>query len=340
MGMEAELDANYMYGQAFGNGIVNKFKYWDPMNGVDFTKDIGESIGEFEKAANVGASSGAAGYIPMPLVYDRDVVDITRKMTPLQAMIPKVTNQGLTANYFRLTARGAPTWGTEQGALTESDDTKSLASSNIKYCRIAGRVTGVGQVGGQHFLDTVRQEVLQKTQSMNEELEDVLINGDASTYPLEPNGLIKLLTANTTNMAGTEVSLSDVKNTVHECFVDKGRPNLIITDAYTAGKLEEQMLDFARYTNPMTSIAWGLQTLSINTVVGQLPIVVSQFMPETSNSRRILVVDTNQIEWRVLQDIMFERLAKTDDSEKFYLKFYGTLINKFPEGMGQIYGIA
>ena len=141
MGMEAELDANYMYGQAFGNGIVNKFKYWDPMNGVDFTKEVGESIESFEKAANVGASSGAAGYVPMPLVYDRDVVDITRKMTPLQAMIPKVTNQGLTANYFRLTARGAPSWGTEQGALVETDDTKALVSSAIKYCRISGRVS-------------------------------------------------------------------------------------------------------------------------------------------------------------------------------------------------------
>ena len=43
--------------------------------------------------------------------------------------------------------------------------------------------------------------------------------------------------------------------------------------------------------------------------------------------RKILIIDTDVIEARVLQDIVFERLAKTNDSDKFYLKVYETIIN-------------
>jgi hypothetical protein len=69
-------------------------------------------------------------------------------------------------------------------------------------------------------------------------------------------------------------------------------------------------------------VAWGLQALSINTVVGEIPMIVSQFMPTTTSNRRVLCINTNFIEQRVLQDITFQRLAKTDDSEKFLLKVY------------------
>ena len=99
-------------------------------------------------------------------------------------------------------------------------------------------------------------------------------------------------------------------------------------------------MDYVRYVNPMQSFAWGLEALSLSTVVGRLPIVVSQFMPTGANAKRILIVDTNMLEQRVLQDITYEKLAKTEDAEKFYLKSYRTLINRFPEGMAQLYGIA
>lgn len=319
------------YANSFGE-LEDKTVVWDPFNKVDMSLDIA-------KAVNVGAGSGTPGFAMTPLAYDRQVTDITRRFTPVLGMIPKVTNQGKSANYYRLTARGAANWGTEQGALTEEDDTTEELSENIKYCRVVGKVTGVAQAGSKHFIDSMRQEVLNKTQTMNEELEDTLLNGDAATYPLEPNGLIKLCTSNNTDMGGVDIALSDVKTAVNDSYVDKGQPNLIITDTYTATALEDQMMDYVRYVNPYQSFAWGLDALAISTVVGRLPILVSQYMPSASGSRRLLVVNTNMLEQRVLQDITYEKLAKVEDAEKFYLKTYRTLINRFPEGMAQIYGI-
>ena len=335
-----KINAGDVYDQAFGE-MRDETVYYDPFMKVDKSPELQRMVDlNIEKAVNVGAASGAAGYAMIPLAYDKDIVDITRRMTPLQGLIPKITNQGTTANYYRITARGAAGWGTEQGALNEADDTSQLVSSAIKYCRITGRVTGVAQSGSQHFVDSMRQDIVNKTQTMNEELENILVNGDAATRPLEPNGLIKMLTSNNVDLGNADVSLTDVRNLVSACFLAKGRPNLLVTDPYTAIKLENQMMDTVRYVNPYQTFAWGLEALSLNTVVGRIPVIVSQFMPTTAGERRILAIDTRHVQWRVLQDITFEKLAKTDDSEKYFLKTYRTLINKWPEGMGQLLGIA
>lgn len=342
-GKIGKVDVNSIYKSSFGD-IPDEMMYSGPlqpeiMKMPDVQKNVEAwQVQTFGKAASVGAASGASGYVPMPLAYDQGVVDITRRFTPIKALIPKVTNQGLTANYFRLTARGSADWGEENPGLTEADDTKELLSASIKYCRVVGRVTGVAEVAGAHFMSTMQNEVMNKTQTLNETIEEALLNGNTSGDANEPNGLIKLCTANNTNLSGDVPTLEDVDELVNDCFVDKGAPNLLITDPYTASNLKNQIMNTVRYQDPYTQVAWGLQALSINTVVGELPLIVSQFMPTGADAKRVLCVNTNFLEQRVLQDITFQKLAKTEDAEKFMLKTYMTLINKFPEGMGQLYG--
>lgn len=340
-----EVDAHSIYKSSFGD-LPDKTVYEAPMSVVQ--PDINEVrkavtdwySGRVNKAASTNVSSGNAGYVPMPLAYDPDVIDITRRYTPIKSLLPKVTNQGLTANYFRVTARGSASWQSEDPALDEDDDTRELQSENIKFARVTGRVTGVAEIGGAHFESTMRREVMTKTQELNETIEDALVNGDSSTNSYQPDGLIKSLTANNTDLAGETPTLEDIDNLVNDCYVDRGAPNLLITDPYTATNLKSQIMNIVRYQNPYQQVAWGLQALSVNTVVGELPVVVSQFMPTDTDSKRVLCLNTNYVEQRVLQDITFERLAKTSDSEKFFIKTYMTLVNKFPEGMGQLTGCA
>ncbi len=346
------VDTEGVYKFSFGD-TPHETMYSGPLEaGQDCFPDMPEviktwqerSFGTVQKASNVGAASGSAGYVPMPLAYDSGVIDITRRFTPVKALIPKVTNLGLTANYFRITAREDGTWGKEDPALEEADDTSKLESEIIRYCRITGRVTGVAQSGGAHFANTMRREMLNKTQSLNETIEDTLLNGNNSTNPYQPNGLRVLVgtgsAANTENLSGADPTMEDIDDMVNKCFIDKGAPNLLITDPFTASKLKRQIMQTVRYNDPYTTVAWGLKALSVNTAVGELPLIVSQFMPTTADAREILVLNTRFLEQRILQDITFERLAKTSDSEKFMLKVYMTLINTFPEGMGKIYGCA
>lgn len=340
-GGSQEIDSESLYKASFGD-MPDETVYSDGFGKIEtMVDDSGDLVvdnGSLHKAVNVGAASGAAGYALTPIVWDADVVDITRKLTPLLTLIPKVTNKGKVAQYYRVTARGAAGWGAEDPALTETDDTKEEASTSIKYLRVTGRVTGVAQIAGAHFESSMQREIINKTQSMNEAMEEALLIGENASNQYQPDGLQTLLTANTTDV-GAAVALSDVKKMVNDCFVDKGAPNLMITDPYTAEDLIEQQMDYVKYIDPNITIAWGLQVPSVQTVVGRIPILVSQFMPITSGERRVFCINTNFVQRRVLQDITFERLAKTSDSEKFMLKTYQTVINKFPEGMGQLYGI-
>lgn len=340
-GGAVEIDSESLYKASFGD-MPDGSVYDDSMNKFEMTMADGRLIQKtdvLEKAVNVGASSGAAGYAFTPIVWDQDVIDITRRLTPLIGLIPKVTNKGKVAQYYRITNRGAASWGSEDPALAETDDTREEASESIRYLRVVGRVTGVAQIAGAHFESSMQREVLNKTQTMNEAIEQAILVGDNSTNPYQHDGLVNILTHNTTNLSGASVTLSDVQELVNDCFVAKGAPNLLITDPYTATNLVNQMMDYARYTNPEVSIAWGLQVPSLQTVVGRIPILSSQFMPTATDEKRILCINTNFVQQRVLQDITFERLARVTDSEKFLLKTYRTFINKFPEGMGQIYGI-
>lgn len=351
------------YQKGFSDEIVREEQvYFDVMKGIDLqpqlsnqllfgTQDVMEiakarkamiddPLG-INKAVNVGASSGSAGFATVPLAYDQMVTDITMKETPLLGLIPKTVNFGMTANYFRKTEKGTATWQTEQGALTPSDQTKTQEAETIRFCRITGEVTGVADTASRHFTNAMADEVMDKTQAMNEELEDVLINGDNGTNSLEPDGLIQTIsTNNNLNMSSAAVGIADIQNTVVDCFNDNGKPNLLITDANTAQNLVHQMMDIVRWDNAST-MAYGLQNPTITCVGAQapLPIVVSKFMPTGTNAKRVLIVDTRQFERRVLQDVTFEPLAKTADSQKFFLKTYMTFLNKFPEGMGMVYGI-
>lgn len=333
-----DIDHESLFKASFGD-MPDEAVYEDGMNKIQITR-VGDDLmlkdETFEKAVNVGAASGAGGYAFTPIVWDQDVIDITRRMTPLLTLIPKVTNKGKAAYYYRITARGAAAWGGEDPALSESDDTGSESNESIKYLRVTGRVTGVAQIAGAHFESSMQRQVINKAQTLNEAIEEeMLVGTNTATYGHD--GLQQILTSNDTDLSAA-ISLSDVEDLVDNCLDDKGAPNLLITDFHTVTALKRQMMDYVKYV-PTAELAWGLKTIAINTSVGDIPIIGSQFMPTTTGSRRLFCVNTNYLQQRVLQDITFERLAKTSDSEKFMLKTYRTFINKFPEGMGQIYGI-
>jgi len=82
-------------------------------------------------------------------------------------------------------------------------------------------------------------------------------------------------------------------------------------------------------------IAFGITAVTFEGV----PIVTSLAMPTTTNSRELHLWDTSVSELRVLQDATFEELAKTEDSYKFMVKFYGALIIKHEAFCYRTYGL-
>ena len=87
---------------------------------------------------------------------------------------------------------------------------------------------------------------------------------------------------------------------------------------------------YLRVNSQDTKHLYGFSTVVLHTMVGDIPVVWSQFMTTTSGSKAMYFLDMSVIELRVLQDLTFERLAKNNDSEKFFLKIYETLIVRAP----------
>ncbi len=313
--------------------------------------------------------AGTAGFALVPIYVDPRIVDQSRKYTPLVEMLPRVTNQGLTADYNIITAKGAAYTANPDAPLPEADDTEDRQSTAIKFLYSIGRVlgpmqaampsyilegfqpTGAGNVAGSVFTpqgvpNAKQYQVLMKARAMKELEENLIINGDASTDATQFSGIVKLQgTVNQTDLGGAALTWDDVEDTVALAFDDGGRPKLGVCDSSTMVDLRKLMIDTFRYTPEQlvagATLPFGVPPqIVLQTMVGPIPVLPSMFLTNTSGSKQLYFLDTDFIEMRVLQDMTYEDLAKINDSQKFMLKIYEALIirsvpfNSFIDNIG------
>jgi len=352
-----------------GNGLPEKMVLSDGMNDYDMRKSIAGDLMEggftLRKALTTTLSTYAAGTLPVliPVYVDPEIVDLTRRATPLVELIPRVTNFGKTADYNQLTTISSAKPLGEDGALTEQNDSYTRRSVSIKYLYSVGRVTGPMFASSKQYLasggyvDSLSLEVKNKTLALKRLEESMILLGDSETDWTEPvnsttidatysfNGLYNYITdANSctlggsssykTDMAGATLAISNIRTSIRTCRTSGGEPNLMVTDYATYDHIKSLIQDQLRYVSTQT-IAWGITTVSFEGI----PIIASRFLSSTAGTgamvpatgRSLFVLDTNVIEMRVLQDVSYEELAKTNDSIKFMLKCYECLVVKAPQ---------
>jgi len=322
---------------------------------------------DFEKALTTTLSTYSAGTLPVliPVYVDPEIVDLTRRATPLVELIPRVTNYGRTADYNQITTISSAQMVAEDASLTEQNDSYTRRSVTIKYVVSVGRVTGPMYAASKQYLssggyvDALSLEVKNKTLALKRLEEAEILLGDATTDWTEPvnsttitaaysyDGLYNLISgANAsglalggsasyrTDNAGAAISISAIRTAIRTCRTAGGEPNLIVCDYATYDAIKALIQDELRYVSTQ-SIAWGITTVSFE----GLPIIASRFLSTTAgagsgvpgDARSLFVLDTNVIEMRVLQDVSYEELAKTNDSIKFFLKCYECLVVKAPQ---------
>jgi len=339
------------------------------LGNYDMRKAIAEELmdGGFtiRKALSTTLSTYAAGTLPVliPVYVDPEIVDLTRRATPLVELIPRVTNYGKTADYNQITVITSAQALAEDASLTEQNDTYVRRSISIRYLYSVGRVTGPMFAASKQFLasggyvDALSLEVKNKTIALKRLEESMLLLGDSQTNWTEPvnsttitaansyDGLYQLITnANSngfggnssyrTDMAGAALSISKLRIGIRTARTSGGEPNLIVMDYASYDDLKALIQDQLSYVSTQT-IAWGITTVSFEGI----PVIASRFLSTTAgagsgvpaDAKSVFILDTNVIEMRVLQDVSYEELAKTNDSIKFMLKCYETLIVKAPQ---------
>ena len=347
------IDCKGAYAHSFG-ALMDETRYSDPWQKIDARPKLKElmSIGMKALTSTTGGA-GTAGYALVPIYVDPRIVDVTRKFTPLVELIPRVTNQGLTADYNRITAKGGGYTGAEDAALPEKNDTYERQSTAIKFLYAVGRVTGqmqaampsyilegfqptgAGLGGGSPFspsgVPNAKQlEVIMKAREMRELEESLIVNGDASSTATQFSGIVKLQsTTNVVDLDGAALTWDDLETAIRYAFDDGGRPKIGVASSAVVQDIRKIIVDTFRY-NPSDiggTLPFGVAAaIVLQTMVGPVPVIPSMYLSNTSGAKQIYFLDTDFIEMRVLQDMTYEDLAKTNDSQKFMLKIYECLI--------------
>lgn len=352
---------NSCYEHSFG-GLGNKTRYADAWNAKSDMRpalksivDVGYSRIHQKALGPTSGGAGTAGHALIPVYVDARIVDQSRKYTPLVEMIPRVTNMGMYADYNIITAKGAAFTAAADAALTEYDDTEDRQSVAIKYLYSVGRVLGPMQAGMPAYMlegfqpagagvspttsfgnsaapNAKQYQVLMKARAMKELEENLIVNGDASTDATQFSGIVKLQgTTNQKDLASAALTWDDVEDTVQSAFDDGGRPNLAIASSSVVTDLRKIMIDTFRYTPEQlrdgSTLSFGVPSMIvIQSMVGPITVIPSMYLSNTSGAKQIYFLDTDYIEMRVLQDMTYEKLAKTNDSNKFMLKIYECFI--------------
>ena len=358
-----EVEQKSAYASSFGL-LADGTTYHNPYKNIDIRKELKAIFQKGYEAhlkalgvsTSLGGGAGTAGTAMIPIYVDPRIVDTTRKYTPLVEAIPRVTNMGITADYNKITAKGSAQALAEDASLTEQDDTYDRASVAIKYIYAVGRVTGQARASYPSYIlegfqatgtglagtafspqsapNAKQLAVIVKARAMREKEEELIINGSTSSDSNEFDGIIALQsTTNKVDKNTSALTYDDVETAIQNAFDDGGRPNLAVCSSSVLSDLRKIMIDTFHYrpADMTTTLPFGVSShLVLETMVGPIPVIPSMNMSNASGSKAIYFLDMNYVEMRVLQDMTYEDLAKTNDSEKFMLKIYEALVMKNP----------
>ncbi len=333
------FDAGAIDKDSFGG---HSREYYNPLTKVDRRMDIAKNTYLTMQKASIDSQTGGAGTAGtalVPVYPNPNIVNRTVRMTPLRNMTPRRAIRGLTYDYIPLTAKGGANWAAENGALNVDEDTYERVSIAVKFLYAKGLISGPAIAGMRGFIDPAQLDLGVKTDSIYEAEEDALINGDASTSPLEPSGMIKLITTNTTNRSGGNPTLALIRAEIATTFNAKGFPTVAVTDATTHNYVKGLLLDLQRQVrNPSEGIlGFGIPDAF---EFDQLMFIKDIFMPTTAAAKRILFLDMRYIFFAVLQDLTYEEKYTDQDGFVYLLKEYLTIAHTFEASSSQMYGIA
>ena len=316
-------------------------EYYNPFNRVDKKLEILKRFAQVNKVS-IGTQTGGAGTAGtalVPVYPDSTIVNRTIRETPMRNLIPRRAIKGMTYDYIPLTAKGGAFWAAENEATGVVEDTYERVSIGIKFLYAKGSVSGPAIAVMAGFIDPSQLDIGVKTDSIYEAEEDAIINGDATTNILEPSGLIKSITTNTTNRNSGYPTLPLIRAEFALTYNANGMVTLAVTDATTHNYVKGLLFDVQRQvTNPSEGIlGFGIpDAFDFDGVM----FIRDKFMPTGANSKRILFLDMRYVFLAVLQDLTYEEKYTDADGWVYLLKEYLTIALTFEGSCSQMYGIA
>jgi len=348
------------YGISFGDTPDHTTYLHNPItevksNVIDKRLEIKSALTTASPLMATGTTySTTSGSIPvlLPTIVDPILYDQTKRDTPLASgVLPRVSNKGLFADYIKKTSPSTAVVGGEMGGLSPVTPTYERSAQSMSSIYAIGEVSGQMQAASaQQWKSALNLLIPSEYQALKELEENLIINGDPTADDYDGGttdvrgftGLINGISTNYTNKSGAKITLQNITDSFRTIREAYGRPSICVTDYKTLSDVKGLIFNVLRYPAPTATVNFGIE----NVMFEGVPIMPDLFMPTSGSGREFLVLDTSStqggpnIQMRVLQDAVFEELAKTTDSYKFMIKSYLTMIIVDETRCYRIYGCA
>lgn len=262
----------------------------------------------------------------IPELVDEGIRDFTAKLPLLLNVVAKAP--WATNTYFirkRITVPTA-TWSTDGAALPAAQNsTFGKFSKSVKYVYARGEVTGPEQAAAGSLINALASEIEVQGRIIAEELSQSIWDSTGANDEIE--GIVHQIQTNSEmNFGGTDHT-AGVLNVSGESdptlslnaldrLIDmgEGTANLLVASRKAKRKLNS-LLQSQQAFNDVTTVGAGFR---VPTYDG-LPIVTDM---NSENDTYIAAINTADAKLLVHKDFTYEPLAKTKDSDDFFIKGY------------------
>jgi len=345
-GMDNDFDDREAFDKSFGfAGIQHKQTYYGGLRvGKKECDDGLLSIGKafmdkVEKDPSFNSTDGGTytGYGLFNPYVDPMVVDRTIRETPLVKLLPRMASNSKYYVFNYMSAKDGAKFYDENPSLANQKDSYNVGTLNMKYLYAVGSVTRPAQLSGSP-IDPMQEKIRVATASLNEALENEIVNGNTTTDALGFQGLIQSITTNTTDNSDSRITLEQIRDDLNTSFEANGIIDLAVTDGNTHNYIKGLLMDYQRYVQEPSGIMdFGIPDAF---VFDGVLVIRDRYMPTTAAARRIIYLDSRYVKLAVLQDYTYEEGARVNPSRKFWISWYGALLVNFEASCVMRYGLA
>ena len=335
------IDEKATFMKSFGN-MEDKTLYQDPMgfyHGIGMKVNMLKSMkANYLKALETSTGgSGATNQTLVPAYFDLNMTDLSRKQTPATVLIPRVATKSTIFQYDQITAKQTAYAGVQGDPLTGGTDTPAVVPqvANMKYLYSRGATTGqakvaipsfnlagfepsqgadgngiAGNFGDRAGADGIGLNTMTAARALKEFEESLIFNGDSVVDPNEFDGIVSIMgTTNAVDKAGAALTLGDINDSIGLAVEQGGLPNLAFASIGAYNQLLNLVADKIGFLQPSFLTEYGFSAISFNTISGNVSMIASRFLDNTTNNGSIYFLDMSVWEMRVLQDMVMEKLG-------------------------------
>lgn len=294
------------------------------------------------------------------------ITKVDMKGTPLRKRWPRVPANGLTHEYTQRTSLGSPSSSFyADGSLPADGNTRYIRKGKqIKCLGESGRVTGLQIAAGRSFADQLALEQQARITSVLQSEENGLHFGDASKgyavdngdgtqtiLYLEFDGIRRIIRNEggividaSASADGAKLSIPLINTALQAVYDANGEPTAIEVGSREKRFFNELAQAFIRSNGDgvvHVERKLGTSVFFYDSDFGSLPIIPSRYIKpgqgpfNAGETSAFIYCEKTQaeniIEVAELQSMGSQPLAKIDDSERFMVNEYETLICRAPQ---------